>query len=85
MISITSDAARVCRESIRQLSILANAKLLRLRRDCGRASIALEIPQRGDDIVFHEGIPVLAVPNDVAKELTSMTLDVSDEGVFVIA
>jgi hypothetical protein len=85
MISITTDAARVCRESIRQFSILANAKLLRLREDRGRASIALEVPQSGDDIVFHQGIPVLAVPSDVAKALSSMTLDVSDEGIFVIA
>ena len=85
MLKITSDAARVCRESVRQLSLLANTKLLRFNKDRRGVSIALETPQSGDEIVYCRGNAVLAVPEHMANELSNMTLDVSDEGIFVLA
>ena len=85
MLQITSDAAHIFNESIRQLSLLANTKLLRFNRDGKGVSIALETPQNWDEIVHHDGKPVLAVPDEMADELSDMTLHVSKEGIFVLA
>jgi len=85
MLSITSDAARLCRESVRQFSLLAHTKLLRFHKDShGGVSIALEARQSGDEIVYHHGNAVLAVPENIASELSELTLDVSGEGIFVL-
>ena len=85
MLQITNDAAHICNESVRQLSLLANSKLLRINKDGNGVSITLETPQDRDEIVVHCGSPVVAVPNEIADELSDMTLDVSREGVFVLA
>lgn len=85
MIAITNDAARVCYESVRQLSLLGTSKLMRIRKDGSRATIALEPRRSGDRLVTHNGTAVLAVPKRVAKELSNLTLDVSKEGVFVLS
>lgn len=85
MLNITNRAARICCESVRQLSVLANTKVLRFNKDSRGVSIVLESPQTGDEIVHYEGNAVLAVPDQMARELSSMTLDVSDEGIFVLA
>ena len=85
MLQITSDAAHICRESVRQLSLLANTKMLRFNRDGEGVSIALESPQIWDEIVHYDGNALLAVPEEIAGELSDMTLRVSKEGVFVLA
>lgn len=85
MLQITSDAAHICNESVRQLSLLANTKLLRFNRDREGVSIALESPQNWDEIVYYDGRAVLAMPEEIAGELSDMTLHVSKEGIFVLA
>ena len=85
MLQITNDAAHICNESVRQLSPLWKTKVLRFHKDREGVSIALEAPQDGDEIVVHCGSPVVAVPDEIAGELSDMTLDVSKEGVFVLA
>jgi hypothetical protein len=85
MLNITSDAARVCSESVRQLSVLAHTKLPRFTTDGRGVSIVLEAPKSGDEIVYYGGKAVLAVPEDIADDLSDLTLDVSDEGIFVLA
>ena len=85
MLQITNDAAHICNESVRQLSPLWKTKMLRFHKDGERVSIALEVPQDRDEIVVHCGSPVVAVPDEIAGELSDMTLDVSKEGVFVLA
>ena len=85
MLQITNDAAHICNESVRQLSPLWKSKMLRLHKDGEGVSISLEVPQDRDEIVVHCGSPVVAVPNEIAGELSDMTLDVSKEGVFVLA
>lgn len=85
MLQITTDAAHICNESVRQLSLLANTKLPRFNKVRGRVSIALEPPQSGDEIVYYDDKAVLAVPEEIAGELSDMTLDVSKEGIFVLA
>jgi hypothetical protein len=35
--------------------------------------------------VYYGGKAVLAVPEDIADDLSDLTLDVSDEGIFVLA
>jgi hypothetical protein len=85
MLQITSDAAHICNESVRQFSLLANTKRLRLSRDGKGVSIALETPQNWDEIVHYDGNAVLAVSDEMAGELSDMTLRVSEEGVFVLA
>ena len=85
MLQITNDAAHICNESVRQLSLLANSKLLRINKDGKGVSITLEAPQDRDEIVHHCGSPVVAVPDEIAGELSDMTLDVSKEGLFVLA
>ena len=85
MLQITNEAAHICNESVRQLSLLANTKLLRFNRDGKGVSIALETPQDRDEIVHHDGRPVLAVPDEIAGELSDLTLHVSKEGIFVLA
>lgn len=85
MLDITGDAARICSESVRQLSLLAASRLPRVSKDDdGGVSIALETPADDDDIVYHDGSPVLAVPTEITDEVSELTLDVSDEGVFVL-
>ena len=85
MLQITSGAAHICIESVRQFSLLANTKMLRLGRDGKGVSIALETPQNGDEIIHRDGASVLAVSDEMAGELSDMTLRVSEEGVFVLA
>ncbi len=85
MLQITNDAAHICNESVRQLSPLWKTKVLRFHKDGECVSIALEAPQDRDEIVHHCGSPVVAVPDEIAGELSDMTLDVSKEGLFVLA
>jgi hypothetical protein len=84
MLQITSDAAHICSESVRQLSVLAHTKLPRFNKHSGGVSIALESPQSGDEIVYYDDRAVLAVPEEITGELSDLTLDVSKEGIFVL-
>lgn len=86
MLEITGDAARICSESVRQLSLLAVSRLPRVDKDDnGSVTISLQEPEDGDEIVYHDGAAVLAVPQEFAGEVSEMTLDVTDDGMFVLA
>lgn len=75
----------MCSESVRQMSILADTKLMRFGKDKRGVSIALETPKTGDEIVYYRGSAILAVPGHIADEVSAMTLDLSEEGLFVLA
>lgn len=60
-------------------------KCLRLIRNDQGASISFEVPRSDDEIIEHKGLAVLAVPEGVAAALSGRTLDVNDDGRFVIS
>ena len=85
-VRITDDAMALCNESVRQLSgAQTNSKCLRLLNDDGRICMSFEMPRNNDTIVSHAGQSVLAVPEHVADRLAGRTLDLNDDGAFVIA
>ena len=60
-------------------------KCLRLVRNDDGASISFEVPRSDDEIIQHKGLAVLAIPEGVAEALSGRTLDVNDDGRFVIS
>jgi hypothetical protein len=86
MLQITDNAMALCRKTVHQLAgAQTNSKCLRLLKRNGRMSISFEMPRNDDTIVHHDGQSVLAVPEDVAGDLRGKTLDLADDGSFVIA
>jgi hypothetical protein len=85
MLHVTNDAKRICSATIRQLVGEGAVKCLRLVRHGDGASISFEVPRNDDEIVQHKGLPVLAIPEGVARALPGRTLDVNDDGQFVIS
>lgn len=85
MLNISRTAMRMCRETVRQLPVPADSRLLRIDKEGDRVSIAFDCPQDGDEIVHHEGRPVLAVPHGLAGTLSGLTLHVADDGQFVLS
>jgi hypothetical protein len=86
MIHITDSAMTLCRLTVQQLAgAQTNSKCLRLLKDDDRLSISFEMPRSEDTIVHHRGQSVLAVPGEVAGDLAGMTLDLAEDGSFVIA
>ena len=85
MLHITNDAKRICSATIRQMVGEGAVKCLRLVEDRDGASISFEVPRSSDEIVEHKGLAVLAIPEDMAQTLAGMTLDVNDDGRFVIS
>lgn len=85
MIQVTNNAKALCRDTVRQLDgAQARTKCLRLLKQDGRVSISFEIPRNEDRIVRHNGLSVLAVPEEVADDLAGKTLDLARDGNFVI-
>jgi hypothetical protein len=85
MLHITNDAKQICSATIRQMVGEGAVKCLRLIRNDDGASISFEVPRSGDEIVEHKGLTVLAIPQPVAQALAGMTLDVNEDGRFVIS
>ena len=85
MLHITKDAKRICSATIRQMVGEGAVKCLRLVRNDDGASISFEVPRNDDEIVQHKGLAVLAIPEGVAEALSGRTLDVNDDGRFVIS
>jgi len=84
MLKVTVDAKRICSATIRQLAGQGAVKCLRLVREEGNTSIFFDVPHSSDEIVRHDGLPILAVPKALARSLAGQTLDVRDDGRFVI-
>jgi len=84
MLNITADARRICSATVRQLSGTGAIKCLRLVLEEGNTSIFFDVPRASDEIVHHDGLPILAVPEPLARSLAGRTLDVKDDGQFVI-
>jgi hypothetical protein len=84
MLNITSNAARICSETVRQLSVSAKTKLPRFNKDGSSVSLSLEPPQGGDEIVYFKDKAVLAVPDEIGIALSGMTLDLKENGIFVL-
>ena len=86
MLNISETAMQICSATVQQLSgAQTNSKCLRIIKKDAGVSISFEAPRTSDEIVHHRGQSVIAVPDDVAGELSGMTLDVADDGRFVIA
>jgi hypothetical protein len=85
MLHITNDAKRICSATIRQMVGEGAVKCLRLIKHDDGASISFEVPRSSDQIVEHRGLAVLAIPEAVAQSLAGMTLDVNDDGMFVLS
>ncbi|HSN52767.1 MAG TPA: hypothetical protein VLS87_09560 [Woeseiaceae bacterium] len=85
MLHITNDAKQICSATIRQMVGEGAVKCLRLIQHDDGASISFEVPRSGDQIVEHRGLAVLAIPQAVAQSLAGMTLDVNDDGRFVLS
>ena len=85
MLNISRTAMRMCRETVRQMPVPADSRLLRIDKDGDRVSIAFDHPHNDDEIVHHEGRPVLAVPHGLASTLSGLTLHVTDDGRFVLS
>lgn len=85
MIQISKKAMQLCSDTVHQLSgAQTNSKCLRLIKRGGRVSISFEVPRSDDEIVHHRGQSIVAVPEDVADDLSGKTLDLSYDGTFVI-
>lgn len=86
MIEISKEAMKLCSATVHQLSgAQTDSKCLRLIKSGDRISISFEVPRSDDEIVHHNGQSVVAVPGNVANDLSGMTLDLSGDGTFVIA
>lgn len=85
MLHITNDAKRICSATIRQMVGEGAVKCLRLVEHDDGASISFEVPRSNDEIIQHKGLAVLAIPEGVAQSLSGRTLDVNDDGRFVIS
>lgn len=85
MLHVTNDAKRICSATIRQMVGEGAVKCLRLITHEDGASISFEVPRSGDEVIEHKGLAVLAIPDDVAQTLSGMTLDVNNDGRFVIS
>lgn len=84
MLQVTQDALEICTQTVQQLSSAANTKCLRLIRRKDGVAISFEIPRSDDDLLRDQGYAVLAIPEKVAEKLSEMTLDVRDDGKFVL-
>jgi len=85
MLQVTQDAMAICRMTVRQLDMLADAKCLRLIKGEDGIAMSIELPRSDDELVHNQGIAVLAIPKKVASALSEMTLDVRDDGRFVLS
>lgn len=85
MLQVTQDARQICRGTVRQLSTLVYTKCLRLVERQDGVAISFELPQSDDELVRDRGITVLAVPEKIADRVSEMTLDVRDDGRFVLS
>jgi len=85
MLQVTQDALAICRTTVRQLDMLANTKCLRLIESDDGIAISFELPRSDDELLHDLGPAVLAAPENVADALAEMTLDVRDDGRFVLS
>ena len=84
MLQITQDALHIFRATARQMP-QAHTKCLRLIVSKDGVALSFELPQSGDEMVHDQGRAVLAVPQKIAGTLSDMTLDVIDDGRFVLS
>lgn len=85
MLHVTQDALQICSATVRQLSTQANTKCLRLIEREDGIAMSFELPRSDDDLVHDQGSVVIAVPEKSREALSAMTLDVRDDGRFVLS
>lgn len=89
MLQVTQDAQQICRESVRNLSTLVYTKLhtkcLRLIESQDGVAISFELPRSDDQLVRVQGGADLAVSEKIADAVSGMTLDVRNDGRFVLS
>ena len=89
MLQVTHDAQQICREAVRNLSMLAyakcNTKCLRLIESQDGVAMSFELPRGDDQLVRVQGGADLAVSEKIADAVSEMTLDVRNDGRFVLS
>ena len=80
MLQVTNDAMHICSETVRQLSGRSMTRLLRINKGDSGIRICFEKPRSDDEILHHQGRPVIAIPEDVANAVSDMTLDFNEKG-----
>lgn len=87
MISITNNAMKICSDTVNQLSgPQSESKCLRLVRhkDAGLA-VVFENPRQDDELVWHNGQAVLAVPKKFTAFYSDRTLDINEHGRLILS
>ncbi len=84
MLQVTQDALQICSSTERQLSTLVYTKCLRLIESEDGIAISFEPPRGDDQLVRGQGGAVLAVSENIANAVSEMTLDVRNDGRFVL-
>ena len=85
MLQVTNDAMHICSETVRQLSGQSMTRLLRINKRNGGIRICFEDPRSDDEILHHKGRPVIAIPEDIADDVSDMTLDFNDKGRLILS
>ena len=85
MLQVTEDALEICSATVRQLSVQANTKCLRLIEHEDDVAMSFELPRSGDEVVRDQGNVVLAIPEKAAEDLSELTLDVRNDGRFILS
>ena len=85
MLTVTNSAMHLCRETLRQMPLKSDTRLLRIDDEGGRVAISFDLPRNDDEIVDHDGKAILAVPHELADTLSGLTLRVTDAGHLVLS
>ncbi|NNF15429.1 MAG: hypothetical protein HKN70_01720 [Gammaproteobacteria bacterium] len=85
MLHVTQDALELCGAMVRQLATQANIKCLRLVEREGGMAMSFELPQGDDEVVQDRGNAVLAIPEGFMDGRSDLTLDVEDDGRFILS
>lgn len=82
MLTVTDDAKKLCHDTIAQLSNpQTESKCLRLQKteDSG-LTLTFDEPKKTDEIITHEGIDLIAVPENFVSFCADKTLSLDDQG-----
>jgi Fe-S cluster assembly iron-binding protein IscA len=78
MINVTEQAKRELRRLLYVKVDWPGARLRLMNRSQGKLGLGIDIEAPGDYIVEYEGVKVLVVEPELAKNLQGITLDVDD-------
>jgi hypothetical protein len=87
MLNVTSNAMTMCHATIVQLSnAQSRTKCLRFDKKEGqRLALVFDNPRKSDAIISHDGVAVIAVPEEVVGLCADKTLDIDDQGKLTLS